>query len=110
MVNHHSINKKNTNLSLLIASLGVVFGDIGTSPIYALKQCIDTKLIDIHNHASIIGICSLIIWSLFLIVTLKYIKIIFKADNYGEGGILSLMVLCINNNQSKKLKKIILWC
>ncbi len=76
----------------LIATLGVVYGDIGTSPLYAIKQCFVGGNIAI-NEANILGILSLIFWALMLVVTLKYVLLILRAHNHGEGGILALMAL-----------------
>ncbi len=73
--------------------LGVVYGDIGTSPRYAFKSCLDL----LHGHAAaeweVLGLLSLIFWALMLIVTVKYVLVVMRADNRGEGGILALMVL-----------------
>jgi KUP system potassium uptake protein len=80
-------------LVLIVAALGVVFGDIGTSPLYALRECF------VGSHAlsltpvNILGAASLIMWFLVLIVCLKYVLFIMRADNRGEGGILALMAL-----------------
>jgi KUP system potassium uptake protein len=77
---------------LALGALGVVFGDIGTSPLYALRECF------VHGHfevtqANINGILSLIFWALTLVVSIKYMMFVMRADNKGEGGILSLMAL-----------------
>ena len=78
---------------VLLAVLGVVYGDIGTSPLYAFKASLDLfKGITISN-VEILGILSLIFWSLVLIVTVKYVTLVMRADNRGEGGILALMAL-----------------
>ena len=78
---------------LTLGALGVVYGDIGTSPLYALKQC----FAGIHplepTHDNVLGILSLILWSLLLIVSLKYLSVVLRATNRGEGGILALMAL-----------------
>ncbi|HVC59372.1 MAG TPA: potassium transporter Kup [Acetobacteraceae bacterium] len=80
-------------VAVLLAVLGVVYGDIGTSPLYALKASLELfKGIAISN-VEILGILSLIFWSLVLIVTVKYVTLIMRADNRGEGGILALMAL-----------------
>ena len=78
-------------LPLVLGSLGVVFGDIGTSPLYALREAVHaTGGVSIPN---VYGILSLIIWALLVIVTVKYIFILLRADNHGEGGTLALMAL-----------------
>ncbi len=80
---------------LALGSVGVVYGDIGTSPIYALREAIKAALGDNGEITEplVFGILSLIIWALILVVTVKYVVIILSADNRGEGGILSLMAL-----------------
>ncbi|MDP3268825.1 MAG: KUP/HAK/KT family potassium transporter [Legionella sp.] len=75
---------------LTLAALGIVFGDIGTSPLYALKVTLASLPIDQLN---VMGVLSLIFWSLIIIISFKYLIIIFKADNEGEGGILALLAL-----------------
>jgi KUP system potassium uptake protein len=75
-----------------VAALGVVYGDIGTSPLYALKEAAAAAG-GAHDAATVLGVLSLIFWSLFLVITLKYIVLILRADNAGEGGILSLVAL-----------------
>jgi KUP system potassium uptake protein len=80
-------------VGVLLAVLGVVYGDIGTSPLYALKASLEIfKGVTISN-VEILGILSLVFWSLVLIVTVKYVTLIMRADNRGEGGILALMAL-----------------
>jgi KUP system potassium uptake protein len=77
--------------TLFLAALGVVYGDIGTSPLYALKQCFAFGLEP--SRANVLGALSLITWSLILVVTVKYVLVIMRADNKGEGGILALTAL-----------------
>ena len=80
---------------LTLGAIGVVYGDIGTSPLYALKESV-LAAVGSGNPASyevVLGILSLIIWALLLVVTLKYIVILLRADNHGEGGTLALMAL-----------------
>jgi KUP system potassium uptake protein len=82
-----------TQRSLAIAALGVVYGDIGTSPLYTIKQCFDG--VDTVTVPRVFGVLSLIAWSLTLVVTVKYVIVLMRADNRGEGGILALMVLAL---------------
>ena len=77
----------------LLAVLGIVYGDIGTSPLYAFKASLDHFTPTGVADGEILGILSLIFWSLIIIVTLKYIWLVMRADNKGEGGILALMAL-----------------
>ena len=80
--------------TLLLGSIGVVFGDIGTSPIYAFKEAVLAGQGEgISSREAVIGVLSLIIWVLFLIVTLKYVFVLLRADNKGEGGTFALMAL-----------------
>jgi KUP system potassium uptake protein len=82
-------------LALIIGSIGVVYGDIGTSPLYAFRVAITTAMgpTGVLTPAIVLGILSLILWSLIVIVTLKYVVILLRADNNGEGGTLTLMAL-----------------
>ncbi|MDP8998955.1 MAG: KUP/HAK/KT family potassium transporter [Myxococcota bacterium] len=72
---------------------GVVFGDIGTSPLYAIKECIDPDHGVMATEANLLGVLSLVFWSLTMVVTVKYLTFIMRADNRGEGGILALLAL-----------------
>jgi len=76
-----------------LGAIGVVYGDIGTSPLYALQQSLGAAGGDPHARATVFGVLSLIFWSLLIIVTLKYVVLVMRADNEGEGGILSLFAL-----------------
>jgi KUP system potassium uptake protein len=78
---------------LVVGALGVVFGDIGTSPLYAIRECVDPAHGVAPTHENLLGILSLIVWSLMMVVTVKYLTFIMKADNAGEGGILALLAL-----------------
>lgn len=79
---------------LMLGALGVVFGDIGTSPIYAFREALHASASDgIVDDGDVLGVLSLIVWALTLIVTVKYVAFVLRADNRGEGGTLSLMAL-----------------
>ncbi len=78
---------------LVVGAIGVVFGDIGTSPLYTLKEAFSPHYGLIANHDTVLGILSLVFWALMIVVTLKYVTIIMRADNEGEGGIMALMAL-----------------
>ena len=89
--------KKSAGLGLVLGALGVVFGDIGTSPLYAFEAVfVDTLHPVAITPANIYGVLSMFIWSLILIVTLKYVLFIMRFDNGGEGGIVALMTLLLN--------------
>jgi KUP system potassium uptake protein len=78
---------------LALGALGVVYGDIGTSPLYTLKLCLQATGKAAVETADILGVLSLIFWSLMIVVTLKYVTVILRMDNRGEGGILALLAL-----------------
>ncbi len=83
-----------TSTKLAFASLGVVFGDIGTSPLYAMREALHPVVTHGGDlRTAVLGVASLLIWALILVVTLKYVAFLMRADNKGEGGILSLVVL-----------------
>ena len=86
--------KTNSRLAQLsLAALGVVFGDIGTSPIYAIRECFHGEYGIAVSHANVMGILSLMFWALVMIVGLKYMVFVFRADNRGEGGVMALTAL-----------------
>ena len=78
---------------LMVGAVGVVFGDIGTSPLYTLKEAFSPHYGLVANHDTVLGILSLVFWALTIVVTIKYVTIIMRADNEGEGGIMALMAL-----------------
>jgi KUP system potassium uptake protein len=93
--------------ALSIAALGVVFGDIGTSPLYAL-----TSVFEVHgvhpNHAGVYGMISLIVWTIVLVVSVKYVSFVMRADNQGEGGIMALVALVLDLPVNDRRAKMIL--
>ncbi len=84
---------RNRQLTLAVGAIGVVFGDIGTSPLYALRECFSATHGVPVDADNILGVVSLLIWTLSLIVCVKYLIIVLRADNKGEGGILALVSL-----------------
>jgi len=102
-----STAKKAALPAITLAALGVVFGDIGTSPLYALRQCFLTAHIAI-TEATVLGILSLIFWCMMLTISFKYVTIIMRADNNGEGGIMSLLALNLRTNRIADHRKIYL--
>lgn len=86
-----------SNAALALAALGVVYGDIGTSPLYALSTCFNNIAI---NKINIFGVCSLIFWSLILVVSTCYLSIFLRANNDGEGGVLALLGLFNKNRKA----------
>ena len=81
--------------ALLLGSIGVVYGDIGTSPLYALREAVVAASGPggAASPQAVFGVVSLILWALIIVVTLKYVVILLRADNHGEGGTLALMAL-----------------
>ncbi|WP_296283354.1 potassium transporter Kup [uncultured Acinetobacter sp.] len=102
-----STAKKAALPAITLAALGVVFGDIGTSPLYALRQCFLTAHVAI-TEATVLGILSLIFWCMMLTISFKYVTIIMRADNNGEGGIMSLLALNLRSNRIADNRKIYL--
>ena len=84
-----------THQGLILGALGVVYGDIGTSPLYTVKQCIAS--IGGISPDIVYGVLSLISWALVIVVTLKYVIVIMRADNRGEGGTLALTALALRS-------------
>ena len=80
---------------LILGALGVVFGDIGTSPLYAFREALHASG-GSPNENEVLGLLSLIVWALTIVVTVKYVIFVLRADNKGEGGTLSLMTLASN--------------
>ncbi|RYD72961.1 MAG: potassium transporter Kup, partial [Verrucomicrobiaceae bacterium] len=92
-------DQQDRSLSLSLGALGVVYGDIGTSVLYAFKECLHHG---ISTDRDIIGVLSLIIWTLFSLVSVKYLWQIMRADNQGEGGILTLLSLAVSPEGGKR--------
>ena len=92
-------------VGMTFAALGVVYGDIGTSPLYALKECFAPGHGLARTPENVIGVLSLILWSLMFVVTYKYITVMLKADNKGEGGILALLALVRTKGGSPALRR-----
>jgi len=91
-------------LGVLLGVLGVVYGDIGTSPLYAFKASLEHFTDTGITRWEVLGILSLIFWSLVLIVTVKYVLLVMRADNRGEGGILALMALALRVAEGPRLR------
>ena len=100
----------NSMFKVTIAALGIVFGDIGTSPLYALRVCFSGEHGIDPTSENIFGVLSLIFWSLILIISIKYLVIILNADNEGEGGILALMAFVLPKKKTAKYVVILTMC
>jgi KUP system potassium uptake protein len=95
-------------LSLSLGALGVVYGDIGTSPLYALKECFNGPHGVPPTPENVLGVLSLVFWSLTFVVTGKYLTFVMTADNRGEGGILALMALCGQTGARRRARGVLL--
>ncbi|MDE3080949.1 MAG: potassium transporter Kup [Paracoccaceae bacterium] len=89
----HSDHNKSGVAALTLGAVGVVYGDIGTSPIYAVRESLRAVSSDGLARAEVIGVISVLIWTIVIIVTLKYVTVLLRADNRGEGGVLALYTL-----------------
>ena len=78
--------------ALVLGAIGVVYGDIGTSPLYAFKEVFASGQVPISTD-NVLGILSLFFWTLTVVVSLKYVALIMRADNHGEGGLMALLAL-----------------
>jgi len=90
--------------ALAVSAIGIVFGDIGTSPIYAFRETFSGHHELPNGQAEILGVLSLIFWSMMIVVTIKYVAVIMRADNKGEGGSLALLALINRKSESGKRK------
>ncbi|TPB55674.1 potassium transporter Kup [Burkholderia pseudomallei] len=92
---NHSSMRQHSLQSLAIAAIGVVFGDIGTSPLYSLKEAFSPAHGIPLTPSAILGVISLLFWAIILVVGIKYVLFVMRADNNGEGGVLALMALSL---------------
>jgi KUP system potassium uptake protein len=102
---HHA--KPHAGLGLALGALGVVYGDIGTSPLYALRECFHESTGITPTHADVLGLLGLFFWSMTLVVTLKYVTFVTRVDNDGEGGILALLALVLPKRPSVKIPMLV---
>src|ERR1700690_2105890 len=101
----HDRNSGQRLAPMALAALGVVFGDIGTSPLYAVSACFTGAHLEVTPE-HIFGILSLIFWTLVLVILLKYVAVVLNADNKGEGGVLALTALVINTERASPRRRI----
>ena len=95
-------------LPLTLTAIGVVYGDIGTSPLYAMRECFFGSHSVPPTHENVLGVLSLIIYSLVLVISIKYIAIVMRADNQGEGGILALAALLPDPASRRRIQVLVL--
>ncbi len=100
--------KSKSVAALTLGAIGVVYGDIGTSPLYTVKEIFSASTGIALTHANIIGAISAIFWALMLVVTLKYVTLVLRADNRGEGGIMALLALAVSSAAAAPARKKIL--
>ncbi|HBA08778.1 MAG TPA: potassium transporter Kup, partial [Methylotenera mobilis] len=91
--------------ALTLGAIGVVYGDIGTSPLYTIKEIFGESTGIALTHSNIVGAISAVFWALMFIVTLKYIVLVLRADNRGEGGVMALLALAASSVKNKLGKK-----
>jgi KUP system potassium uptake protein len=89
--------------TMVVAALGIVFGDIGTSPLYAVRECFSPHFGLSLTPDNVLGVLSIIFWTMTLVISIKYMLFILEADNRGEGGILALMALATMTGRTSKL-------
>ncbi|MDQ6916449.1 MAG: KUP/HAK/KT family potassium transporter, partial [Pseudomonadota bacterium] len=89
---------------LLVGAIGIVFGDIGTSPLYTLRECFNDRHGLPLTPDNVLGILSVIFWSIMIVVTFKYVILIMRADNRGEGGIMALTALASRGLETSRLR------
>ncbi|PTL74955.1 hypothetical protein DAT35_57490 [Vitiosangium sp. GDMCC 1.1324] len=87
---------------LALGALDIVYGDIGISPLYALRECFTGEHGIDPSHENVLGVLSLIFWALFIIISVKYLIFVMRADNRGEGGILALMALVMHRPKGSR--------
>ena len=93
-------HKKGSTASLVLAAMGVVFGDIGTSPLYALKECFSPEHGIPFSQDAVLGVLSMVFWAFVVVVSLKYVLFVMRANNHGEGGILALMAMALRTAET----------
>ena len=101
----HDSHSQARTMALALAALGVVYGDIGTSPLYAVKECFHGPHAIAVLPVNIMGVLSLIVWSLTIVVSLKYVMFVLRADNKGEGGVFALLALLHKTVEGKSAAK-----
>ncbi|MDX2019169.1 MAG: potassium transporter Kup [Deltaproteobacteria bacterium] len=102
---HTPHSDQKPNLKLLLGALGVVFGDIGTSPLYAIRECVSGPEGMGAAPANIMGVLSLVFWALAFVVALKYLVFVVRADNRGEGGVLALLALVLPKDEGHRRRR-----
>ena len=94
--------------ALTLAAMGVVFGDIGTSPLYALKECFSPEHGIPFSHDAVLGVISMVFWAFLIVVSLKYVLFVMRANNHGEGGILALMAMALRTAPTNSKRALVI--
>src|SRR6266704_3603352 len=102
---HASPGRHGATAALVLGAVGVVFGDIGTSPLYALRTAFKPEYGIPLTADNVMGILSLIVWSMVWVITIKYLVVMMRADNNGEGGILALLALALRETRGRPVLK-----
>ncbi len=92
--------------ALSLTALGIVFGDIGTSPIYALRESFHSANGIVADQANVLGVLSLILWSLIIVISIKYLTFVMRADNNRQGGVIALTALVTPPSQAAAQRRI----
>src|SRR5580658_120287 len=92
---------------LSVAALGIVFGDIGTSPVYTFRECFNPEHGLSLDPEHVLGVLSMIFWALIIVVAVKYVLLIMRADNQGEGGILALLALALEAARGERSRTLL---
>jgi KUP system potassium uptake protein len=101
-------HKKGASISLMFAAIGIVFGDIGTSPLYALKECFSAEHGIPFSPDAVYGVISMVFWAFTFVVSLKYVMFVMRANNHGEGGILALMALALRTAPARSKRSLVI--
>ncbi len=101
--------KRPAHLAIHLAALGVVFGDIGTSPLYTIRECFNEGVGLAPTPGNVVGVLSLVFWAITLVVMIKYVSFVLRADNKGEGGVLALAALALKRSAGTKLGAVIIF-
>lgn len=100
---HYFVESPSTR-ALVLGAVGVVFGDIGTSPLYALKECFSKEHGIAFSPDAVLGVISMLFWAMIIVVSIKYVVFVMRADNDGEGGVLALMALVLRTVAQRSAK------
>src|SRR3984893_9028994 len=107
-VGEHRPDASTGRAGLSVAALGVVFGDIGTSPVYTFRECFNPEHGYPLDAEHVLGVLSMIFWALIIVVAVKYVLLIMRADNHGEGGILALLALALEAARGERSRNLLI--